>query len=65
MTHNLSFCYHADMTTKWLGLGLGLGLRLGLELRLRLALGLELRLGLRLWSAKVEVLLSTIGFYIQ
>jgi len=25
MTHNLSFRYHADMTTKGLGLGLGLG----------------------------------------
>jgi hypothetical protein len=32
---------------------------------LGLMLGLRLRLGLRLWSAKVEVLLSTIGFYIQ
>ena len=30
MTHNLSFRYHADMTTKGLGLGLALGL--GLEL---------------------------------
>jgi hypothetical protein len=30
MTHNLSFRYHADMTTKGLGLGLPLGL--GLEL---------------------------------
>ena len=51
MTHNLSFCYHADMTTK--GLGLGLGLRLGLTLRLGLG------------STKVEVLLNTIGFYLQ
>ena len=59
MTHNLSFCYHAVITTKGLGLGLGLTLGLGLML------GLRLRLGLRLWSAKVEVLLSTIGFYIQ
>ena len=42
MTHNLSFCYHADMTTK--GLGLGLGLRLGLGSML----GLGLRLGLGL-----------------
>jgi hypothetical protein len=38
---------------------LGLRLRLGLGLRL----GLRLRLGLG--SAKVEVLLSTIGFYLQ
>jgi transketolase N-terminal domain/subunit len=51
MTHNLSFCCHADMTTKGLGLGLRLGLGLGL--------------GLRLGSAKVEVLLNTIGFYLQ
>ena len=63
MTHDLSFCYHAVITTK--GLGLGLGLTLGLGLMLGLMLGLRLRLGLRLWSAKVEVLLSTIGFYIQ
>ena len=65
MTHNLSFCYHADMTTKGLGLMLGLRLRLGLGLwlglRLRLGLGLRLRLG----SAKVEVLLNTITFYLQ
>jgi len=40
MTHNLSFRYHADMTTR----GLGLGLRLGLGLGLRLGLGLGLRL---------------------
>ena len=44
MTHNLSFRYHADMTTKGLGLSLGLGL------------GLALGLGLELGSAKVEVL---------
>ena len=36
-------------------LRLGLGLRLGLELGLRLGLG----------SAKVEVLLNTLGFYLQ
>ena len=48
MTHNLSFCYHADMTTKGLELGLGLGLGLVLVL----GLGLELELG----SAKLEVL---------
>ena len=59
MTHNLSFCYHADMTTKGLrlglclGLGLRLGLWLGLGLGLRLGLGLGLRLGLG--SAKIEV----------
>jgi hypothetical protein len=35
----LSFCYHADMATKGLGLWLGF--------------------------AKVEVLLNTIGFYLQ
>jgi hypothetical protein len=29
MTHNLSFRYHADMTTKGLGIGIGLGV--GLE----------------------------------
>ena len=44
MTHNLSFCYHADKTTK--GLGLGLGLKFGLGLGLRLGLGLSLRLGI-------------------
>jgi len=37
MIHNLSFHYHADMTTKGLGLVLRLGLALGLELGLRLA----------------------------
>ena len=57
MTHNLSFCYHTDMTTK--GLGLGLRVRLGLGLRLGLGIRLELRLG----STKVGVLL--IGFYLQ
>jgi hypothetical protein len=41
----------------WLGLMLGLGLRLGIGL----GLGLNLGLG----SANVEVLLSTIGFYLQ
>ena len=45
---NLSFRYHADMTTK--GLGLGLVLALGL------LLGLALGLGLVLGSANVEVL---------
>jgi len=45
------------MTTK--GLGLRLGLRLGPGRRL----GLRLRLGLG--SAKIEVLLNTIGFYLQ
>ena len=71
MTHYLSFCYHADMTTKGLGLGLGLrlglGLGLGLGVRLGLMLGLRLglRLGLGLGSTKVEVLLNTIGFYLQ
>jgi hypothetical protein len=38
-----------------------LGLRLGLMLGLRLGL----RLGLGLGSTKVEVLLNTIGFYLQ
>ena len=45
---NLSFRYHADMTTKGLGLGLALALGLGLVL----ALGLGLVLG----STNVEVL---------
>jgi hypothetical protein len=48
------------MTTKGLGLCLGLGLRLRLGLGLRLRLGLGLRLGLE--YAKVEVLLTTIGY---
>jgi hypothetical protein len=61
MTHNLSFCYHTDMTTK--GLGLGLRVRLELGLRLGLGLGLGIRLKLRLGSTKVGVLL--IGFYLQ
>jgi len=47
MTHNLSFCYNADMTTKGIGLGLRLGLGLWLRLGLWLGLGLGLRLGLR------------------
>jgi len=47
MAHNLSFRYHADMRTKWLGLAYGLGLEL--------VLGLESGLGLG--PAKVEVLL--------
>jgi len=42
MTYNLSFRYHADMTTKGLRIGIGLGL--------------GLRLGVGLESAKVEVL---------
>ena len=45
MTHNLSFRYHADITTKVLGL------RLGVVLGLRLGLG----------SAKVEVLQKMYG----
>ena len=57
------------MTTKGLGLGLGLtlelGLMVGLGLMLRIGLGLRLGLGLGLRSAKVEVLLNTIGFYLQ
>ena len=61
-----SFCYHAVMTTKGLGLGLGLtlelGLMVGLGLMLRIGLGLRLGLGLGLRSAKVEVLLNTINF---
>ena len=72
MTHNLSFCYHVDMTTKGFGLGLGLRLELGLRLclglrlwlGLRLGLGLRLKLRLRLGSAKVEVLLNTIGIIV-
>ena len=49
--------FHFVTTTK----GLRLGLRLGLELGLGLRLGLMLGLG----SAKVEVLINTIGFYLQ
>ena len=47
--------FHFVTTTK--GLRLGLGLELGLGLRLGLMLGLG--------SAKVEVLINTIGFYLQ
>ena len=54
MTHNLSFHYNANMTTKGLGLGLGIELRLGLCLEL--GLGLWLGLGLEIGSAKVDVL---------
>ena len=50
MTHNRSFRYHADMTTKGLGLVLALGLWVGV------GLSLDLRIGLVLESAKVEVL---------
>ena len=56
MTHNLSFHYNANMTTKGLGLGLGLELRLGLCLELGLGLGLGLWLGLEIGSANVDVL---------
>jgi hypothetical protein len=65
MTHNLSFCYHADMATKGLGLFYGkprvkvrVTVRTRPRLRLRLGLGLMLGLRLRLGleSAKVEVL---------
>jgi ABC-type arginine/histidine transport system permease subunit len=52
MTHNRSFRYHADMTTK----GLGLGLALALGLWVGVGLALDLGLGLVLESAKVEVL---------
>jgi hypothetical protein len=58
MAHSLSFRYHADMRTKWLGLAYGLGLEL--------VLGLESGLGLGLGPAKVEVLLfcrSLFNFY--
>jgi hypothetical protein len=48
-----------------LRLGIGLWLRLMLGLRLGLRLGLGLGLRLELGSAKVEVLLNTIGFYQQ
>jgi hypothetical protein len=53
---NLSFRYHADMTTKGLGLGLALALGLGLVLALGLGLVLALGLGLVLGSTNVEVL---------
>jgi hypothetical protein len=52
MTHNRSFRYHADMTTK----GLGLVLALALGLWVGVGLSLDLRIGLVLESAKVEVL---------